>query len=610
MKNTPLFKTMAFQIDIARQPESLKTLKRIIKECAGFHFNQCHLYIENCLRLDSFREAGRGLDKKEIRELIEFAGECGVEIVPGLNLLGHAERFFAHSSFERMSEVREGPRHPWQNWKDCLCPSLEDTKKWAASVIAEVAEIFPSANIHAGLDETFELGSCSLCRKRAEEEGIGGIFAEHANFLNAEIRKHGRVMWMWADMCFKYDNVLKRLSKDIVMVDWYYNIVKKCPDADFFNWRRIDSTNILLENGFKVVLGGKLGVFPDIENTVTFARYGEGLGIDTYLATEWEGSGRFQDNVILNRCMTGHILWTGRIPSWEETGKSLLPEYTKEEQRNFLMTLMMLDNNYGTANDALKAQKQSILHKAVRSDVLQRGVEYGRKKIEDELRYTARSMIRTDYKESKALLLQKDRLNTVIAQCEEWVELLGELAAYYGEKKEDREIYGKAEKIMDELVGLKSKTEIFSQNPVIENYPFAPAEIVLETLTMDLCATACEIKTSSDGKFYEKIYDVAAIPQGSEKSISEIRIPVSGVPSFVRLSIGGYARIGIMGIRYETPEAEFLPKNVIEFGGAVIDAQHLLAWDRKAALFNEPDVESKWKKDSKEFQENYVLLKF
>ncbi|MBN1445237.1 MAG: family 20 glycosylhydrolase [Candidatus Omnitrophica bacterium] len=610
MGKTPLFETRAFQIDIARQPQSLKTLKRIIKKCAGFHFNQCHLYIENCLRLDSFREAGRGLTKKEIRELIDFAGEGGVEVVPSLNLLGHAERFLTHSSFAHMSEVREGPRHPWQNWNDCLCPSLEDTRKWAASVIAEVAEIFPSVNLHAGLDETFELGSCSLCRKRAEKEGIGGVYAEHANFINGEIRKHGRIMWMWADMCFYYENLIERLSKDIVMVDWYYDTVKSCPEFDFLNWRRIDSTNILLENGFRVALGGKLGVLPDIENTVTFARYGEGLGIDTYLATEWEGGGRFQDNVMPNRCMTGHILWAGRIPSWEEVGKHLLPGYAKEEQRSFFMSLMVRDDNYGAANDALKAQKQSVLHKAVRSEVLRKSVECGKKKVENELRYTARNMIRRGYAESKALFLQMDRLNKVIAECGEWGGLLGELAAYYGERKEDREIYGKAEEMLKELTEMKRKAEIFGKNPVHKNYPFAPMEIVLETLTMDLCATACRIQISYDGKSYEKIYDVAALPLGSEKSITEIRIPVKAFPFFVRLSIGGYARIGVTGIRCETPEAEVFPKNIIEFGGAVIDPLHLLAWDRKAALFNEPDVESKWKQDAKEHQENYVLLKF
>lgn len=601
MQKFPLFRTRAFQVDTARQPESPATLKRIIRTCSEFGYNQCHLYVENGIMLDSFGAAGRGLEKKHVRELASFSASLGVELVPSLNLLGHVENFLEHDEFKKMSETREGPRQFEQKSVSCLCPSLEETRTWAGEVIAEVSELFPSPNLHAGLDETWSLGSCSLCAKKAAEAGLGLLFAEFANFLNAEAKNRGKTMWMWADMCFYYRNALENLSGDIVMADWHYDEIGETPCLSFFNWRRTDTSAILRKNGFKVVLAGSR----DIRNTLSLTRYSEGLGIDSFLVTEWEGGKRFQDNVTLDRCIAGHILSAGEIPSPEMTGRRLLPGYNDEERKLFLTAVESRASDSRPAMQILRGQKSSLLHKTAISEIMGRSIEERAGNLNREIRLSARGMLKKKIRESRSLNIQMAEMERAVRDCREWLSLLDALSRDYKEEKNSRRIYSIAREIAESLKSLHEKTTAFVNNPVPENYPFPAVEIVLEPVIIDMCSHYCMLEASEDGEGYSTVYETASLPLG----MKEIRTPAEFAPSFLNISFFGYARVGVSGIRYETPSETFLPGRVLETGGRVIEPEHLLSHDSKAALFNDADVESQWERHG-ETRRNNVLLGF
>ena len=75
----------------------------------------------------------------------------------------------------------------------------------------------------------------------------------------------------------------------------------------------------------------------------------------------------------------------------------------------------------------------------------------------------------------------------------------------------------------------------------------------------------------------------------------QLTVTLDRLPRFVRISVNGYARVGLATARIRTLDDDGrLPRRVAATGGLVIDADHLLTWDRKAALFNEPDVAAKW----------------
>jgi hypothetical protein len=597
-----MFSTRAFQIDVARQPESLDTLQRVVADGARFGFNQCHLYLENKLRLDTFGSAAAGLSKDQMRDLIEFAAEREIEIVPSLNLLGHTEHSVRHEEFADLRENREGARRPDQDHDGCLCPSLDRTRSWAREVIEETAALFPSENFHVGLDETWPLGSCPLCRVRESEEGLGALFAGYANFLNDQVSDCGKTMWMWADMLFYFDGSLQRLDRDIVLVDWFYRPVENTPLQSFFNWRRVDTTRRLLEAGHRVVPAGGLGS----ENLRSFTRYAEGLGVREFLVTQWEGSDRFQDNYAIQRCRAGHLLTTGRMPDSAELGRRLLPDHGPQEQRLFVLASQAPACEADAALSILDGQEDSRLHRVTRSRLLQRSIVRAREVAERELHPICRDVLRGSGEESAALNRELRRLRRAARRCTEWQDLLAILAEEHGEERSARGIYGNADALCAAVEELRETVETFAADPAPETYPFAPAELVLEFIILDPCAHRCRALISDDGKAWEEVLS-GGVPTGDRKAT--LRAGLEEAPRFARVEVGGYARIGLANVRCETLAGTHTPRGLVEAAGNVVDPQHILRWDETCALLNEPDVESKWRVRG-ETPANYVVVAF
>lgn len=601
---SPLFKTRAFQIDLGRQPERLPALKRMVASAARFGFNQCHLYLENSLRLEAFGPAGRGLSKAEMIELIAFADGHGVEIVPSFNLLGHAEHFLAHDAFKEMDEIREGARQPWQAWHNCFCPSLPRTRAWVKEVIDEAVTVFPSTNMHVGLDETWTLGSCPLCRKRAAETGLGDIFATHAAYLNSLIQAHNRRMWMWADMCFYYEGVLERLPREIVMVDWYYDRIAESPLFSFRNWRAIDSTRQLVEAGFTVVPGSCVG----LDNVRTFARYAAGLDIDTFLVTNWEGSMRFPDGDLPRLCLLGNYLKTGTLPDWQTAGAQLLPERSEAERQTFFLALHHAGEGPGAALDVWRSVPDDLQYQIAHSNRLQQFVQKEVADIVRESDFAARQVLRRGGDANAIFAPLVHRLAQAQQAAAEWQTVLEQLATLYGETEDERAIYGAAKRLTASLHEQAQQNATFCVSPSAATFPGKPVALVLNLVGLDPCAHACRIDAGSQENELETVYDVNALPLRSDGK-GEIVIPLTEAPRFVRLSINGYARVGVASLRCRTLNADLLPKQVVASGGMVNDTHYLLEWDRKAALFNEPDVATVWLKNDV-VSDNFVLLEF
>lgn len=603
--NQPLFKTRAFQLDLGRQPEKLPTLKRMLSFASRFGYNQCHLYLENSLRLDSFGPAARGLAKTKMAELIDFAADLDMEIVPSLNLLGHTEHFLAYDEFKDMDEVRDGPRQPWQNMHNCMCPSLDKTRQWAANVIAEVAELFPSPDLHVGLDETWTLGSCRLCREREASIGLGGIYAEYASTLNDMVKAHNRRMWMWADMCLYYDNVLESLPRDIVLVDWNYGRIAERPLVSFRNWRAVDTVRDFIAAGFTVVPAGIDGV----ENIRSFTRYVAGLGLDTFLVTNWEGAMRYPDNILPSLCRAGNLLTTGSLPAWSDMGKQLLPEYPETEQRDYILADTAGTAELEPAANVLRSLPDSLLHRVTLSARL---LSFARSELGDlknEIAMAARGVLRDSSDAVAVMAPLMIRLGKASEAVAELLDLLEWLAGFYEEERNERGIYKNAQTLADRLKSLRKAVDEFCAAPSAGTFPGEPIELVFDLVVVDPCAHACRVEIAGEDEQFETIYDVSALPVGGKVALRAHIIPLKRVPKLLRLSFNGYARLGVSGVRCRTVDEDILPVAVRKVSGEVRDAEHLLEWNRKAAFFNEPDVDKKWRHYGAT-SDNHVVLEF
>ena len=112
--------------------------------------------------------------KDEIREIVAYADNLGIEIIPEIDLPGHM--LAALSVFPELG-CTGGPYEVWTHWgvsPDVLCPGKEETFTFLENVLGEVADLFPSKYFHIGGDECPKIRwqECPDCQAKIQELGL------------------------------------------------------------------------------------------------------------------------------------------------------------------------------------------------------------------------------------------------------------------------------------------------------------------------------------------------------------------------------------------------------------------------------------------------------
>ncbi len=171
--------------------------------------------------------------KAEIQELVEYAEERGVQLMPEIDVPGHCASFQ-----EAYSEIF--------GTKGVICQS-EEAIAAMKSLFAELCDMFPySKYIHIGGDEVFQIvewSRCPKCIEYAESLGINKdvvgeeMFCQllYANFItemaNACFEK-GRQPIVWEGFSAKVND---KISRDILVMAWesYYQLAPELLEAGF-----------------------------------------------------------------------------------------------------------------------------------------------------------------------------------------------------------------------------------------------------------------------------------------------------------------------------------------------------------------------------------------
>ncbi len=277
-----MFKLRAVQLDLARQYERIDYIRSFIDFASGWNYNAIFLYLEGRIKTRSFSFFPPELsyDEDEIGEIVEYAGKKGIEIIPIISTLGHCEHFLESPGFSRLGELREGIKGRFSTFKHVLCPSLDETYDFLEKYLSELVEFFPSKYFHAGCDEAWDIGYCSLCMKRIENgETQGDIFAAHMSrihsLLTGKLRKR---MVMWDDMYEFYPENLKSLPRDTVLCCWYYDGLADIPRAHFLNREKEDLLAKYDRMGFDYIFAPADKVLRNTETFTAYARKYNPLG--------------------------------------------------------------------------------------------------------------------------------------------------------------------------------------------------------------------------------------------------------------------------------------------------------------------------------------------
>lgn len=112
----------------------------------------------------------------EIRDVIAYAKERFITIIPEIDLPGHQQAALA--AYPDLG-CTGGPYEVWTQWgisDDVICAGNDKAMGFLEDVLSEVIDLFPSEYIHIGGDECPKVRwkTCPKCQARIKAEGIKG----------------------------------------------------------------------------------------------------------------------------------------------------------------------------------------------------------------------------------------------------------------------------------------------------------------------------------------------------------------------------------------------------------------------------------------------------
>ncbi|MDD4145398.1 MAG: beta-N-acetylhexosaminidase, partial [Prolixibacteraceae bacterium] len=110
----------------------------------------------------------------EIREVVKYAKERHITVVPEIEMPGHC--LSALAAYPELS-CTGGPfsvAPKWGIFEDVFCAGKEDTYKFLIDVLDEVIQLFPDEYFHIGGDEVPKARweKCKDCQRKIREEGL------------------------------------------------------------------------------------------------------------------------------------------------------------------------------------------------------------------------------------------------------------------------------------------------------------------------------------------------------------------------------------------------------------------------------------------------------
>ena len=119
----------------------------------------------------------------DISEIVSYATERGIEIVPEIEIPGHCRALLAaHPEFSCAGDLKREPWNVWGVCEDVICAGNEEALAYYERVIDEVMKMFPSVYFHIGGDECPKTRwkACPKCQARIkalklkDEEALQG----------------------------------------------------------------------------------------------------------------------------------------------------------------------------------------------------------------------------------------------------------------------------------------------------------------------------------------------------------------------------------------------------------------------------------------------------
>src|SRR3984893_1198514 len=229
IEDQPRFPWRGLMIDVSRHFIPLDVLKRNLDGMEAVKLNVFHWHLseDQGFRAESNRfpklhELGSDnlyYTQEEIREVIGYARDRGIRVVPEFDVPGHSTSWFVG-----YPELASGPgpygiERKWGVFDPAMDPTNEKTYKFLDEFVAEMAKLFPDHYFHIGGDEVNgkqwdrnpNIQQFMKSHSLKNNEALQAYFSKRAQAI---VTKRGKTVVGWDEV------FVPGVSRDIVIQSW------------------------------------------------------------------------------------------------------------------------------------------------------------------------------------------------------------------------------------------------------------------------------------------------------------------------------------------------------------------------------------------------------
>lgn len=162
----------------------------LLTETGGFRDSTLIGHFGETPELYEHRRTGGFYTQEQAREIVAYAGERFITVIPEIEMPGHSRAALAAYPQYSCTQERLPVAGTWGVFDDIFC-SKPETISFLKDVLDEVMPLFPAPYIHIGGDEAPKIRweACTQCKSTMEQHGLADAHALQSHFIQ-EIEKH------------------------------------------------------------------------------------------------------------------------------------------------------------------------------------------------------------------------------------------------------------------------------------------------------------------------------------------------------------------------------------------------------------------------------------
>ncbi len=249
VKDYPTFKWRGLHLDVSRHFFTVNEVKRFIDLMAYYKFNILHWHLTDdqgwrieikkyplLTEVGAWRDStvenhystqprtynqsryGGFYTQEEIKEVVHYASERYIDVVPEIEMPGHARAALAAYPEYSCTGQTQGVEGLWGVFDDIFC-AKEESILFLQDILTEVLPLFPSAYLHVGGDEAPKTRwkACPNCQAVIKANGLHDEHQLQSYFIgrmDAFLTQNGKKLIGW-------DEILEGgLSPNATVMSW------------------------------------------------------------------------------------------------------------------------------------------------------------------------------------------------------------------------------------------------------------------------------------------------------------------------------------------------------------------------------------------------------